>query len=474
MLTRSKQQAVDPLIAALRRREFSRLDREKLAYLDYTGSALYAECQLRSHRAVLAHGVFGNPHSESDPSRASTALIEKARGLVLRFLDADPDRYSVCFTANTSAAIKLVAESYPFSHDGALVLSTDNHNSVNGIRQYARRSGARLWHVPLAEDMRLGDAASVLESARSVSPGARLFAFPAQSNFSGVQHPLTLVNDAHRLGFDVLLDAAAFAPSNRLTLREIAPEFVVLSFYKLFGYPTGIGALVVRKDAIRRLERPWFAGGTVDYASVQNETHQLKDQPDAFEDGTPDFLNIAALPAGFELLEEIGMRRIHAHVMRLTGRFLEGLNEMTHSDGTAAVRVYGPQSTRGRGATIAFNILSSDGRVIPYSVVEARARDAGVAIRGGCFCNPGAAEYAFGFDARRTSECLRSASAGGFTIDRFARCLGGDTAVGAIRASLGVANNDHDVDRALEMVWAAAASPPTDQRFASSRSASRA
>jgi len=106
--------------------------------------------------------------------------------------------------------------------------------------------------------------------------------------------------------------------------------------------------------------------------------------------------------------------------------------------------------------------------------VEGRARDAGVAIRGGCFCNPGAAEHAFGFDARRASDCLAATAERGFTIDRFAQCLGGDTAVGAIRASIGVANNDRDIDRALEMIWATAAMSAGDQFFARARSASRA
>jgi selenocysteine lyase/cysteine desulfurase len=257
-------------------------------------------------------------------------------------------------------------------------------------------------------------------------------------------------------------------------LRTHAPEFVALSFYKLFGYPTGVGALVVRRDALHKLRRPWFAGGTVEFASVQNEMFQLKDEIGAFEDGTPDFLSIAALPAGFALLDAIGMGRIHDHVARLTTRFLEGLNATTHGDGTPAVRVYGPQTVDARGGTIAFNVLSMGGRIVPYSIVERRARDAGIAIRGGCFCNPGAAEHAFGFDAYRSSKCLRDASDRGFTIDRFAECLGEDSAVGAVRASIGVANNDHDVDRALEMIWATAAMPPKNQRFAMARSESRA
>ena len=448
----TRTSSINRLIANIRRREFGRLDREGLAYLDYTGSALHADSQVRAHLATLGQSVFGNPHSESDPSRASTDAIEKARALVLRFVDADPDRYMVCFTANTSAAIKLVAESYPFEAGGALVLSADNHNSVNGVRQFARRAGASLHYTELDDELRLADVRSTLDLAASASTAPRMFAFPAQSNFSGVHHPLSLIDDAQSRGFDVLLDAAAFLPSNPLSLREHSPEYVALSFYKIFGYPTGVGALIVRRDALHKLQRPWFAGGTVDFVSVQNDLHQLKDLPDAFEDGTPNFLNIAALDAGFAFLEQVGMQRIHDHVARLTQRLLHGLGPMSYLDGTAGVRVYGPAGMAARGGTVAFNLIDADGRAIPYSLVERAARDAGIAIRGGCFCNPGAAEAAFEFDARRTNECLRVAASRGFTIEGFSRCLGDDIAVGAVRASIGLANNDRDIDRLLALV----------------------
>jgi selenocysteine lyase/cysteine desulfurase len=442
----------DAALDALREREFSRLDRNRLTYLDYTGSALYADSQLRSHHALLADSVFGNPHSEHAPSSASGTLIDAARVQTLRFLDADPDRYTVIFTANSSAAIKLVAESYPFGPDAALLVSSDNHNSVNGIREYARRAGACIAHLPLDDELRLASPAQGLSAVAENFGGPKLFAFPAQSNFSGVQHPATLIGDAQRLGFDVLVDAAAFAPSNRMSLRDHSPEFVALSFYKIFGYPTGVGALIVRRDALHKLHRPWFAGGTVEFASVQNQMHRLKGTAEAFEDGTPDFLNIAALASGFALIDETGIDRVHHHVMRLTGLLLDGLQSLTHADGRPVVRLYGPRDVSARGGTIAFNVLSRDGRPIPYSVVECRASNDGIAVRCGCFCNPGAAERAFGFDARRSSECMQAAAATGFTIERFAACLGGQTAVGAVRASLGIANNAGDVSRALALI----------------------
>ena len=37
----------------------------------------------------------------------------------------------------------------------------------------------------------------------------------------------------------VVLDAAAYAPTHGLDLSRVKPDFVPLSFYKLFGFPTG-------------------------------------------------------------------------------------------------------------------------------------------------------------------------------------------------------------------------------------------
>jgi selenocysteine lyase/cysteine desulfurase len=360
----------------------------------------------------------------------------------------------VCFTANATAAVKLVAESYPFTPNGAYALSADNHNSVNGVREFARRAGAPVAYLPLDSELRLTGAADRLAELGNRA-GAKLFAFPAQSNFSGVRHPLELIDIAHRCGFDVLLDAAAFLPSAALSLRAHRPEFLALSFYKLFGLPTGLGALVVRRDTLGRLRRPWFAGGTVEYVSVQNDRHSLLPGALGFEDGTPHFLGVASLPAGFELLSDIGMERLSSHVARLTTSLLYGLGELRHPDGSPAVRIYGPATTTARGGAVAFNIVGRGGGVIPYRAVEERARTSGVALRGGCFCNPGAAERAFGFDRSRAAHCLDAAGARGeFTIERFAGCLSpnGQEAVGAVRASLGAANNGADIRRAVEVV----------------------
>jgi len=439
----------DSLFAELRATEYSRLDADNQAYLDYTGSALYAERQIVGNAERMRRTVLGNPHSENGPSLVSTAIINGAKRRLLEFLDAPENEYVVVFTANTSAAITLVAESYRFGPESPLVLAADNHNSMNGIREFARARNARVHYIALDANLCLDKPVTALRAARPKERG--LFGYPAQSNFSGVKHQLRLIETARRLGYRVLLDGAAFVPTNRLSLRQHRADFVALSVYKITGFPTGVGALVARRDAMAELDRPWFAGGTVDYASIQHRSHRLRrDNGEGFEDGTPAFLSIAAVNDGLDLLDEIGMDRINAHVMLLTSDFVQSLKSLKHRNGRDLVTIYGERS-RDRGATIAFNILDDSGRVVPFAHVVDRARNEGVSLRGGCFCNPGASEAAFNFPFDGSRRCFQSL-ADRFSIEELSRCLGPDVPVGAVRASLGLPTNRMDVARALSVI----------------------
>ena len=99
------------LLDALRHSEYARLDAQGHTYLDYTGGALYAESQVREHLELLQRAVFGNPHSGNPASQYATAQVLRARDAVLRFFNADTEEYGVVFTANATAALKLVAGS---------------------------------------------------------------------------------------------------------------------------------------------------------------------------------------------------------------------------------------------------------------------------------------------------------------------------------------------------------------------------
>jgi molybdenum cofactor sulfurtransferase len=99
----------------LRATEYARLDPQQHVYLDYTGGGLYAECQLRDYFHLINDKVFGNPHSTNPASQAMNTLVEQARRYVLDYFRASPEEYIAIFTANATAAVKLVAEAYPFA-----------------------------------------------------------------------------------------------------------------------------------------------------------------------------------------------------------------------------------------------------------------------------------------------------------------------------------------------------------------------
>jgi selenocysteine lyase/cysteine desulfurase len=433
----------------LRATEYARLDLVEQVYLDYTGGGLYADLQLRRHHRLLSEQVFGNPHSSNPTSLAATELVEHAREYALKFFNADPEEYLCIFTPNASGALKLVGESYPFP-GGHYLLTFDNHNSVNGIREFAAARGAQVTYIPVAlPDMRV-DTSQLDEYLSLAKPGDRnLFAYPAQSNFSSVQHPLEWVEWAHNAGWDVLLDAAAFVPTSQLDLSKVKPDFIPISFYKMFGYPTGLGALIARVEALSKLHRPWFAGGTITVASVQGDKYYMADGAAAFEDGTVDYLNIPAIEIGLKHLESIGYDVIHERVRCLTGWLLDHLKLMKHSTGEPLVRIYGPTDIEGRGGAVTVNFYNKDGQIVDHRDIESAANRENISLRTGCFCNPGAGEIALGISHVELDVCFTQPDhEDRLSIDDFRLCIDGK-ASGAVRISVGPITNFNDLQAFL-------------------------
>jgi selenocysteine lyase/cysteine desulfurase len=432
----------------MRNTEYGRLDQQQHVYLDYTGGGLYAESQLLEHLELLRSNVFGNPHSHNPTSQAMTDLVEHTRAAVLEHFHTTAAEYIVVFTANASGALKLVGESYPFVPGGNFALCADDHNSVNGIREFARARGAAVHYVPLTTPNLQMDETQLDAILRLGEPGAQnLFAFPAQSNYSGVKHPLTYIEEAHAQGWDVLLDCAAFAPTNDLDLDRWKPDFAVLSFYKIFGYPTGIGALLVRRDVLHKLQRPWFAGGTVKIVSVQALGHYLAEGEAAFEEGTINYLNIPAVEIGLRHINAIGLDVINERVRCLTGWLLEQLALLRHSNGRPLVTVHGPTDLNLRGGTITMSFFDPAGIPISGQLVEQLAAHAHISLRTGCFCNPGSGEAAFQLPKQLMKQFFVNAEGMHFTelVEVINKAQGVD--VSAVRVSSGLATNFEDVYR---------------------------
>ncbi len=429
--------------------EYSRLTEQNQVYLDYTGGGLYAASQILKHQTYLLNHVLGNPHSSNPTSKLSTERVEEARQAVIEYFNADD--YFCVFTPNASGALKIIGESYPFSKEAHFTLLMDNHNSVNGIREFADKKGASFEFVDVNDsDLTINE--ELLEKRLKAYPDKKikLFGFPAQSNVSGVKHDLTWVKIAKDQGWDVLLDAAAFVPTSKLDLKEVQPCFVTMSFYKIFGYPTGLGCLLIRKDKFEKLLKPWFAGGTVSMVSnVVNRFYLMKNH-ERFEDGTINYLDIPAVKIGLDYIQTIGIERISKRIYNLRTYLCQSLRELKHHNGEDMITVYGPTTHDSIGGTVIFNVKDNLGKMIPFYHVEQAANQLNISIRSGCFCNPGLDEINHHVSAceidsfyEHTENPNIESALTFFSNKR-----------GAVRVSVGIPTRQVDLDKFIEFIRA--------------------
>ncbi|KAH8839020.1 hypothetical protein MCOR02_002456 [Pyricularia oryzae] len=434
-------------------------------YLDHAGTTLCPKSLLEAFARDMAGNLYGNPHSASNSSQLSTSRIEDIRLQALQLFGASPDEFDLVFVANATAGIKLVSESLRARDGGfGFLYHQASHTSLVGVREEAQSS------ICLSEDETeelLAGSTTSLDLVTRSPPGAVLLAYTAQSNFDGRRYPLTWadkVRRAHASGCTpicTLLDAASFVSTSPLHLGEskAAPDFTVLSFYKIFGFPD-LGALIVRKQAWHLFEsRKYFGGGTVDMVvNFKESWHAPKNGflHERLEDGTLPIHNILALGSAIKIHQGLfgPMRTVSSHATFLAQEMITNLQNLHHSNGEKVCTLYSPYPKPNvdgngwnQGPIIAFNICTSNGSWVSLGEFEKLASLRDINIRTGSLCNPGGIAIAL---ALEPWEMKRNFSAGlrcGADNDM---ALGKPT--GVIRASLGAMSTTSDVDRFVAFI----------------------
>ena len=418
----------------------------------------------------LTSNLFGNPHSQSPSSALSTHRVEDVRSQMLSFFKADPKYFDLVFVPGATAAIKLVAEtlrdhsrrrtngSFWYGYHAAA------HTSLVGVRQLAKPGSACFNSDQEVEDWleTVGDACQYDIKASEVG----LFAYPAQSNMNGRRLPLdwpgrlrNSQRSEHRSIYS-LLDAAAYVATAPLDLsdEDKAPDFVALSFYKIFGFPD-LGALIVRRDAGHIMhDRNYFGGGTVDmvingsaeawHARKQTSLHE------ALEDGTPPFHSIIALESAVHVHRSLygNMSNVSGHTTNLCKVLYDQMVLLRHHNGAAVCRVYkDPNGHYGQGEsqgpTIGFNVRKACGAWVRKSDFEKLAIINGIQLRTGGLCNPGGIAWALDLTP---SELMAN-------YDEGLRCGNGidelnGKPTGIIRVSLGAMSSMRDIEILLQFL----------------------
>uniref|UniRef100_A0A183UN95 MOSC domain-containing protein n=1 Tax=Toxocara canis TaxID=6265 RepID=A0A183UN95_TOXCA len=381
-------------------------------YLDHAGSALASESQLAAIGRDLLQMRLSNPHSRHPTSVRTRDIIDRARNRILRHFNTTSDHFSVVFTLNATQALKMVAECFQFGEhqrdseitsnlescpDGVFVYMRDAHTSVVGMRELARHRCNRVCAIDFDAlyDLPAGQLNETENHSRD------LFVITAMSNFCGRKYPLHIIERIHkwRPGQSfVCLDAASWVSTSFLDLSIYKPDFIAISFYKIFGYPTGVGALLVRNECCYLLQKQYFGGGTVNLADHSHfRVHRKVDFVESLEDGTMDFYGIAALERGFEDIDSYGgIKAVQQKTFALASRAFRALSTRIHLNGRRIAEIYCADSDYGssetQGPIVAFNLLRDDGSYVGYTEVEEVCDLFGIELRSGCFCNQGACQ----------------------------------------------------------------------------------
>ncbi|XP_078490002.1 molybdenum cofactor sulfurase-like [Ciona intestinalis] len=467
----------------IRRKEFKRLKGH--TFLDFGGCSLYSTRQIDEFTDSLKRNVYGNPHSGNPSSDLMAFEVGKMRNTILEFFNVTSSEYSVVFTSGATAGMKIVGQAFNWTEGKSrYVYLEDNHTSVVGIREVAQDEGASAVCLRFPKSVsNMGDIKEF--QPKYISSGkdgkflnnnqhnklhsgngeelSHLFAYPAQSNFSGRKYPLGwirsvrigLLGNVLKVGgsWYTMLDAAAFVTSSKLDLKEYPADFVSMSFYKMFGFPTGIGALLVRNTSARELNnKVYFGGGTTRvYLPSENFRVFRSKLHERFEEGTISFLDILALKYGFSTIFRIvgSIENISHHLFNLTHWLYHNMKDLTHRNGVKCIKLYSAseyKSPTTQGATIAFNVVNKYEGFVGFNEVLSKAAMVNIHLRGGCFCNVGACNYLLAIGDGNIKQIHKS----GYVCGEVDIVEG--QPVGAVRITLGYMTTKADVKRFLSFI----------------------
>ncbi|XP_021092345.1 molybdenum cofactor sulfurase isoform X2 [Heterocephalus glaber] len=372
------------------------------------------------------------------------------------------------FTSGSTAALKLVAEAFPWVSRGPenggsqFCYLTDNHTSVVGMRKVAE--ARNVTSTPVSpEDMWSAEERGAL----ACEPDCQLphlFCYPAQSNFSGTRYPLSWIEEVRsgRLSpanvpgkWFVLLDAASYVSTSPLDLSAHQADFVPISFYKIFGFPTGLGALLINNRVAPLLRKSYFGGGTAAaYLAGEDFYIPRPSVAERFEDGTISYLDVIALKHGFDALERLtgGMENIMQYTFMLAQYTHTALSSLRYPNGAPVVQIYSDSefsSPDVQGPIINFNVLDNGGNIIGYSEVDKMASLYNIHLRTGCFCNTGACQRHLGISNEMVKKHLEAGHVCGDSLD-----LIDGQPTGSVRISFGYMSSVEDAQAFLRFIIA--------------------
>ncbi len=342
----------------------------EMIYFDSGATSLKPSCVIDKMLAFYEHHTANVGRGDYATSVYVTNAFEEAREAVAALIDAEAAE-EIVFTSGGTDSLNMACMGYFSERVGAgdvLLTSYQEHaSSVLPVFELARQTGARVEYIPLTKGR--VDLAGY-EKLLAEQPVKGVFVAHV-SNVLGYVNPIREMTElAHRYGAKVSVDGTQSVPHFRLSVRELAVDFLSFSSHKMLG-PSGLGVLYGKKELLREM-RPQRFGGGANARFTKDCEVVLKPIPFAFEAGTPPIEQVLALKEAIAYLEGLGFEEIHRHEKTLAERLIRGMKEMPH------VTVYNEDTDTGIVIFSFEGIFSQD--------VSAYLSTRNICVRGGNHC----------------------------------------------------------------------------------------
>ncbi|MEC7708503.1 MAG: aminotransferase class V-fold PLP-dependent enzyme [Candidatus Thermoplasmatota archaeon] len=331
------------------RKEFPILERrlpngKLLVYFDNAATSQKPQCVIDAMSDYYSEYNSNAHRANHTLADEATSALEGARSSISSYFGTSPEQ--MIYTSGATEAINLVAYGWARENlgdnDVVVLTEMEHHADIVPWQQLSKDKGVEIRYVPIDTSSFTLD----MQAFEIASKGASLVCVVHTSNVLGIRNPIEeIVEISHSNGARVLLDCAQGAPHERINFDKSRVDFVAVSAHKMGG-PTGIGCLLVRKDAMEQMG-PFMTGGSM-IKTVSTDGSTFQEGHAMFETGTPRIAEAIGWGAAVEWLGQFDMSELHSHVNRIASWTAERISQI---DG---ITVYGDPSRSDSSGAVSF------------------------------------------------------------------------------------------------------------------------
>ncbi|QCD81194.1 molybdenum cofactor sulfurase-like [Vigna unguiculata] len=363
----------------------------------FTPDASFFDISYRSVN-LQSQVLYGGHESE---------LEARIRKRIMSFMNLSEAEYTLVFIANEVSAFKIVADSFQFQSNRRLLTVYDHSSEALDVMiESCKKQGVRVLSSEFSWPnlgIQRRKLKKMVMNKREKRKGG-LFVFPLHSRVTGAPYSYAWMSTAQENGWCVLLDVCALKPKEMDTLGMLLfkPDFMVCSFYKVFGEnPSGVGCLFVKKSSVSALKDPCNATNIgiislvpafkpeTEQSVIETETAHPQEGPSSTSeieelstpfDSSTDRNRLGTKSESSEIqcrgldhADSVGLLLISNRTKYLVNWLVNALMSLKHphhENKLSLIRVYGPKISSFRGPAVAFNIFDWKGEKIDPALVQ--------------------------------------------------------------------------------------------------------